>query len=141
MPIISLTQEAIDRGKFPEIGWSHADLHAVREAKSAKGDSTNFFFEFIMTSGPESKNDNKGRYQTFLVNSLAISNGIKDVITSFKAMIAALMGIKPNDVQADDFDTDKLVGKSCWIKIDVVTIEGKLIYTITDFSADQDIPF
>ena len=141
MPIISLTQEAIDRGKFPEIGWSHAELNAVREAKSAKGDSTNFFFEFIMTAGPESKADNKGRYQTFLVNSAAIANGIKDVITAFKSMIAALMGIKPDDVQADDFDTDKLIGKSCWIKIDVQTMDGKLIYTITDFSADRDIPF
>ena len=141
MPIISLTQEAIDRGKFPEIGWSHAELNAVREAKSAKGDSVNFFFEFIMTSGPESKTDNKGRYQTYLVNSIAIANGIKDVITGFKGMIASLLGIKADEVGSDDYDTDKLIGKSCWIKIDVVTIDGKLIYQITDFSADRDIPF
>lgn len=141
MPIISLTQEAIDRGKYPEVGWSHAELNAVRESKSAKGDSTNFFFEFIMTQGPESKEDNKGRYQTYLVNSLAIKNGIKDVITGFKSMVGALIGIKPDEVGADDFDTDKLVGKTCWIKVDVQTLDGKLIYTITDFSADRDIPF
>lgn len=141
MPIISLTQEAIDRGKFPEVGWSHAELNAVREAKSAKGDSTNFFFEFIMTQGPESKEDNKGRYQTYLVNSLAVKNGIKDVITGFKSMIGALNGIKPDEVGGDDYDTDKMIGKTCWIKIDVQTLDGKLIYTITDFSADRDIPF
>lgn len=141
MPIISLTQEAIDKGKYPEIGWSLAELHEVREAKASSGTSTNYFFEFIMLNGPERKEDNKGRYQTYLVNSAALKSGIKDVVTNFKSMIAALNGIKPDNVSPDDYDTDKLKGKTCWIKIEVQTQDGKLIYSITDFSADQDIPF
>ena len=141
MPIISLTQEAIDRGRFPEIGWSPAKLNKVGEQKAAKGESVNWFFEFIMTGGPESKNDNAGRYQTFLVNSAGLSNGIKGAVTMFKTMVGALLGLRMEDVSADDYDTDKLVGKTCWIKIEVSTIDGKLIYQITDFSAEADIPF
>jgi hypothetical protein len=141
MPIISLTQEAIDRGRFPEIGWSPAKLNRVTENKAAKGESVNWYFEFIMTGGPESKSDNAGRYQTFLVNSAGLSNGIKNAVTSFKTMVGSLLGLRSDEVGADDFDTDKLVGKTCWIKIEVSTIDGKLIYQITDFSADADIPF
>lgn len=141
MPMISLTQEAIDRGKYPEIGWSNAELHEIREAKAASGTSINYFFEFVLLSGPENKEDNKGRYQTFLVNSAGLKNGNKNAVTMFKNMVAALNGSRPDEIGADDYNTDHLKGKTCWIKIEVQTQEGKLIYSVTDFSADAEIPF
>jgi len=146
MPLISLSQEVIDRGKLPEIGWSFAKLNDVTEFKAQSGNSMNYLFEFVCESGPEKSKDNAGRFCNAFFNSKALgadgSKGIASAIDTFLNMIAALQGITKTEVQPDDYDTDKLKGKTCWIKIEAVTDQnGKLALSITDFSRDADIPF
>jgi membrane protein involved in colicin uptake len=139
MPVISITQEMQDRGKTPEKGWSPAILEDTREQKAKTGDSINYFFEFQLTGGPEKKEDNNGRYQTFMVNSAGLSKGLG--MEDFNRMIAALLEIKPSEVKPDDYDTDKFKGKQCWVKIDMQTVDGKLKSYISDFSSYSEIPF
>lgn len=139
MPVISLTQEAIDRGKTPEKGWSPAILHDVTEQKAKSQTSVNYFFEFELTGGPDNKKDNTGRYITFMVNSAGLAKGLG--VEDFKRMIAALLEIKPSEVSPDDYDTDKLKEKTCWVKIDIETLDGKLVARISDFTRSSDIPF
>lgn len=146
MPLISLSQEVIDRGKVPEIGWSHGKLNDVTEFKSSAGNSMNYLFEFVLDQGPEKRDDNKGRYINAFFNSKALgadgSKGIADVINQFLLMIAALQGISRSEVTPDDYDTDKLKNKECWMKIEAVTDQnGKLATAITDFSSSIEIPF
>lgn len=146
MPLISLTQETLDRGKLPEIGWSPAKLNNSTENKAATGNSTNYFFEFICTGGPEKKTTNTGRYITTMFNSKALaldgSRGIPDVIAKFNVMVAALLGIHVDEVVPDDYDTDKWVGKTCWVKIEIMPDNnGKLVTMITDFSSEAEVPF
>jgi len=146
MPLISLTQETLDRGKTPEVGWAPAKLNRSEESKSSKGDSVNYFFEFICTGGPEKKTINTGRYITTMFNSKALgmdgSRGMPDVINLFTLMAASLLGIHTDELQPDDYDTDKWVGKTAWIKIEVLPDNnGKLVSMITDFSMDGEIPF
>ena len=146
MPLISLTQETIDRGKLPEIGWSQMMLNDVTEFKAQSGNSVNYLFEFMCLAGPEKKEDNKGRYINAFFNSKALgsdgSKGIADVINQFILMICALQGIKRSELAPDDYDTDKLRGKMCWGKIEAVTDQnGKLAMAITDYSPEHDIPF
>lgn len=139
MPVISLTQDAIDRGKTPEKGWSPAELHDVTEQKAKSGTSVNYFFEFELTGGPENKTDNAGRFITFMVNSSGLAKGLG--VEDFKRMISALLDIKPNEVAADDYDTEKLKGKTCWVKIDIETVDGKLVARPSDFTRSTDLPF
>lgn len=147
MPLIKLTQEAIDRGKLPEAGWSPAKLNDVTEFPAANKESVNWLFEFNCTGGPERKDDNSGRFQNVLFNAKALgigdgNKGIPQAIELFQRMIAALLGIHFNEVTPDSYDTDVLKGKHCWIKIQPqADAAGKLSLTIVDFSADQDLPF
>jgi len=146
MPLISLTQEVLDRGKLPEVGWSPAKLNSCNENKASKGDSTNYFFEFICTGGPEKKSVNTGRFITTMFNSKALaldgSRGMPDVINKFTTMAASLLGVHIDELSPDDYDTDKWVGKTCWIKIEIMPDNtGKLVTMITDFSSDTEVPF
>lgn len=145
MPIISLTQEAMDRGKRPEIGWSPAELSDVTEFEAQNKESMNWLFEFRCMGGPEKATTNNGRYISILFNAKAIGvigKGIPEAIKDFQKMIAALLGIAYREVSPDNYDTDKLLGKACWIKIGAGTDrDGKLTLSITDFSTSNDVPF
>lgn len=149
MPLISLSQEVIDRGKLPEVGWSLARLNDVVEFKAAQGNSTNYLFEFVIEHGPEKSDKNSGRYCSTLFNSKALgmgegSKGVPDVINKFVLMVSGLLGINKSELEADDYDTDKLKGKSCWIKIEAITDQnGKLGMGISDYTSSQsgNVPF
>lgn len=137
--IISLTQEAIDRGKKAEAGWSPAILNKIEDKKSTKGNSTNYWFEFELTGGPENKEDNKGRFCTFMLNSIGMVNGM--AVEDFTNMIAALTDQLPKDIVPSEYDLERLVGNGCWVKVDVKTVDGKIVAQIVDFSRTGDIPF
>ena len=145
MPIITLTQEALDRGKQPDTGWSFAKLTGVNEFKSKDNKSTNFGFEWRCESGPEHRKDNAGRYVTKIINAKALGmgdgRGVPNVIYKFQVMIAALNGIHLNEVKPDNFDTDKLIGKSCYINIQNSIVNDQVQLDITDYASEIDVPF
>lgn len=139
MPLISLTQDAMDRGKTPETGWSTLILDACRENKAKETNSINYFFEFECESGPENKEDNKGRYVTFMINSAGMDKGLGT--EDYVRMVAALQGILPKEVAPADHDTDKMIGLKCWGKIEIITRDSKPRAVITDFCRLADQPF
>ena len=147
MPLISLSQEVIDRGKIPEIGWSHGTLNDVTEFKAQSGNSMNYLFEFVLDQGPEKQTTNKGRYINSFFNSKALgqgenTKGVPEVIEKFVLMVAALQGITKAEVKADDYELDALKGKECWLKIEAITDQnGKLAIAITDYTSSIEIPF
>ena len=148
MPVIKITQDMIDRSKSPEKGWSHGKLVSVNESPSEKKDSINYFYEFQLDQGPEKKDTNKGRFATTFFNSKALgqhegNKGMSDVIESFLRMVAALQGVKRSHLNADEIEQDALIGKECYLHLELKPHwkTQQMQVTITDFSADIDIPF
>jgi hypothetical protein len=152
MPIIVLSQEAIDNSKQPEIGWSPAKLVGVNEAptKEGKENSVNYFFTFILEGGPEKEMKNAGRTVTRFFNNHALGmggngskSGVPELVHLYRTMISALLGLTSfEETKAGSYDTDKLIGKTCWVHVNwSQPYKGKSNLTAVDFSAYGDIPF
>jgi len=144
MPIlVNLTQDVMDRGKEPELGWSYAALTSVDELTTKIG--VVYQTEWTIEYGPEKNAANKGLFVSvgFPAKFLGQAGGkpIKDTVYKFKNMIASLNGIKTDQLSPDQYDLEALKGKSCWIKIDLATWSDRQQITITDFSRDAEIPF
>lgn len=130
MPIINITQKDIDRQKPPENGWHLAELQNCVEEASKDGKSINYKFEYQVVDG-----NSLDRYAYTQANSKAIG-------MVMLPMISALLDIPIDDVKKDQYDTDKLLKKRCWIEVFEEPYEGRLIKKIKGFvSANSKPPF
>lgn len=129
MPIIHLSQDDINRSKQPDAGWHHAFLHSVEEGASKDKQSINWTFDFEIDQG-----DNAGRHARDNVNSKAVGMRLIPIT-------AALLDIPQDEVKPSDVDTDKLVGKKCWIEVIDRVWNDKIVKNINSYQPDSKSPF
>lgn len=129
MPIINLSQDDINRSKPPDAGWHKSKLVGVEEKPSKDKQSINWNFDFEIQNG-----SSEGRHAYTGVNSKAV--GIVLI-----PMVAALNDIPVDQVQPTQIDTEKLIGKVCYIEVTDSTYEGRIVKKITGFSPDSKPPF
>jgi hypothetical protein len=115
MPIISISQDELDRQAKVEPGFYVATLRDVTEKANKDKTGTNFIFDFQVTS----EGANTGRHVTTLVSSKAIGLGMIPIV-------CALEDIEPSDFTPQDVNTDKLLGKSCFIEVEHEIYEGRI---------------
>ena len=128
MPIINITQKDINRMQQPEKGWHLAELTSVEEKASKDKASINWNFEFEIKNG-----GSEGRFAYAGVNS-------KAPMIVLGPMSSALNNIPLNEVQPGNLDTDKLIGKKCWIEIIEEMYDGKIVKKIKDFATETSRP-
>lgn len=124
MPIIKLTQKDIAKMHPPDAGVYLAELKDVTEGASKDKQSVNWNFEFEIVSDGASQ----GRYAYTNANSKAPA-------MTMGPLISAINDIPISEVKADDYDTDKLLGKRVGIEVVDEIYEGKIVKKIKSFIA------
>lgn len=127
MPVINVTQKDINRQKQPDKGWHLAVLDSVEEAASKDKNSINWTFEFQIRPG-DNNDPSAERYARVLCNSKAV--GIVMIPLS-----CALLDIPTDQFDPMQIDTDKLLGKECYIEVIDELYEGKIVKKIANFAA------
>lgn len=146
MPTLSLTKEMINRSKPPELGWSHATLISVNSNPAKSGNGVNYFFQFQCESGPQDSDDNKGRTITYMVNTGSVgldgSSGVPFIYERFMNFVSAILDTPRVDLDADDYNLDLWVQKTCWIKVGIETQKnGQSDIKIVDFAPSSIVPY
>lgn len=132
MPIIKITQNAIDKSKPPQSGWHKFRVEKFSEDDSADKKSKNWVFDCPIIESSVSS-DNIGRYGFARFNSKAAGM----LITS--GFLPSLYE-KPID-EAFEFNPEELYGKEFWgfIKDDVYN--GKTQKRLEEFAPPSAPPF
>lgn len=107
MPIISLTQEQIDRAKKVDPGYHKVTVVSYEEKANSKKDGTNHFFALKVISGES----NRDRYINYMASSKALG-------LSLLPFVAAIEQISVDEVVPGDIDTDKLLGRELVIEVE-----------------------
>lgn len=132
MPIIKITQEAIDRSKPPADGWHLFKVEKFVDAESKDKKSHNYVFESVIIKSSVSE-ENLGRYGFARFNSKApgmlISSGF-------------LPALFDRTIEEEfDFNPEELAGKEFWGEIRSEIYEGKMQKKMDVFAPATKPPF
>ena len=113
MPIIQVGEADIKRQQLPRQGWHKCKLLEVKEEQNKNKDGMNYMFTMEITEGVEVEKWCFVRASSKAIGIIAIP------------FFSALLDIPEDQFSPSDYDTDKLIGKECWVEVKDDVYDGK----------------
>lgn len=129
MPIIKITDDAINRSKSPDSGWHLGKIQEFHQEDSKDKKSTNWIFDIVIVS----EGDNAGRYAFARFNSKAAG-----MLVGTGFLPAAL----DQPINAGiEFNPEELITKELYIEVGDKVYEGKIQKEIKAYAPASAPPF
>ena len=123
MPVIKIDKAALQAGMPIEPNWYKATVKSIEHKPSNAGDSINYITVLEINDGPMSGRQPKPKY----FNSKGMG-----YMTDF---VEAAVGEKINRDEDLNIDTDDLVSKNLWIKVENTTFEGRIQNEVQNYAS------
>lgn len=123
MPVITVDKAALQAGMPIEPNWYKAVVKGIEAKPSNAGDSINYITTFEITDGAMSGRQPKQKYFN--------SKGMGFMVDFIEAAVGEKVA-RDEDLQ---LNTDDLVGKNLWIKVENTTYEGRIQNEVANYAA------
>lgn len=128
MPILNITQKDIDRQKQCSPGTYKFRLNEVEEKSNRDKDGINYIFDFEVIS----EGDNLGRHNFPNISSKLMRMAIP--------LVAALLSLPEDNLEAGQFNADAWIGKEIWAEIYIEIYENKPQARMRNFASGTSKP-